>query len=333
MQASRVISYMQTLLGDPSGDYHTNAKMLLHLNAALEDICDRSRSLKVSSYHQVEEEQAFYGLPPTFLEVDIVGILWQGKFYELQYADLGVHLPSTFTAGPQPNQPPWRYTIWGQGAREKYIGNVIASPTPGADTSGEVFFFSDIPMPDARPGDRLVNVTDDSEGQITHLDEGFSEVTFADLVGGDNNRMQIGDIFRVISPEESVKNIIISPPPQFTDPVGTESLFIYYTRSHAEMTQYLIDNDNDTLEIDPEFASALRNRIGYYASLDEHGADHPTTEAFDIRYQTDYARATVPVNRRIREFITSWRDGVRRNRSIRGFETISRNANWNSRPY
>ena len=99
-------------------------------------------------------------------------------------------------------------------------------------------------------------------------------------------------------------------------------------RSHQEMTQQRIDDENDTLEIDTEFASTLRHRVSYYASLDERGIDHPATQAYDIKYETDYARAIIPVRRRIRQFITSWRAGVRRNRSVRGTETITRTGDW-----
>ena len=78
---------------------------------------------------------------------------------------------------------------------------------------------------------------------------------FEDLAGGDDNRMQVGDEFRILSPEASRKNLVISPPPTTADEDGTESLFLYYARSHQEITQQLIDDENDRLEIDSEFAS------------------------------------------------------------------------------
>lgn len=331
MRASQVIDYVATLLGDPSKDYHTADKLLLHLNAALEDICDRSRSLRSPSYHRLIANQAMYGLPASFLEADIVGIVYQGRWRELAYADFGPTLPSIIdevTAG----LAPWRYTIWGQAHIEKYVAIVVENPNTN-DPSGEVSFTSSVPLSGVLRGDRVINITDDSEGRVSAVSADFLEVTFEDLAGGTANRMRVGDQFRILSPEASRKNLVISPPPTVSDETGTESLFLYFSRSHQEMTQQRIDDENDRLEIDPEFASTLRHRVSYYASLDEKGLDHPATQGFDIKYETDYAKAIIPVRRRIRQFISSWRAGVRRNRSIRGFETISRAADWSLKPY
>lgn len=331
MRASQVIDHVATLLGDPSKDYHTADKLLLHLNAALEDICDRSRSLRSPSYHRLIAHQSMYGLPESFLEADIVGIVYQGRWRELDYADLAPTLPAIIddvTAG----LAPWRYTIWGQAHIEKYVATVIENPNTN-DQSGEVSFYSSVPLSGVLRGDRVVNITDDSEGRVSALSEGFSQVIFEDLAGGDDNRMQVGDEFRILSPEASRKNLVISPPPTTADEDGTESLFLYYSRSHQEITQQRIDDENDRLEIDPEFASTLRHRVSYYASLDEKGLDHPATQGFDIKYETDYAKAIIPVRRRIRQFISSWRAGVRRNRSVRGTETITRAGDWDLRPY
>ena len=331
MRASQVIDHVATLLGDPSKDYHTADKLLLHLNAALEDICDRSRSLRSPAYHRLIANQSMYGLPASFLEADIVGIVYQGRWRELEYADLGPTLPAIIddvTAG----LAPWRYTIWGQAHIEKHVATVIENPNTN-DQSGEVSFYSSVPLSGVLPGDRVINITDDSEGCVRELSEGFSQVTFEDLAGGTANRMAIGDEFRILSPEASRKNLIISPPPTTTDETGTESLFLYYARAHQEITQERIDDGNDTLEIDSEFASTLRNRIMYYASLDEKGLDSAATQAYDIKYESDYYRAIIPVRRRIREFVSSWRAGVRRNRSVRGTETITRTGDWNLQPY
>ena len=226
MRASQVIDHVATLLGDPSKDYHTADKLLLHLNAALEDICDRSRSLRSPSYHRLIANQSMYGLPESFLEADIVGIVYQGRWRELDYADLGPTLPAIIddvTAG----LAPWRYTIWGQAHIEKYVATVIENPNTN-DQSGEVSFYSSVPLSGVLRGDRIINITDDSEGRVSALSEGFSQVIFEDLAGGDDNRMQVGDEFRILSPEASRKNLVISPPPTTADEDGTESLFIYY---------------------------------------------------------------------------------------------------------
>lgn len=331
MRASQIIDHVATLLGDPNKDYHTADKLLLHLNAALEDICDRSRSLRSPSYHRLIAHQSMYGLPASFLEADIVGIVYQGRWRELAYADLGPTLPAIIddvTTG----LAPWRYTIWGQAHIEKHVATVVENPNTN-DRSGEVSFYSSVPLSGVLRGDRIINITDDSEGRVRAVSADFLEVTFEDLAGGDANRMQVGDVFRILSPEASRKNLVISPPPTVSDEGGTESLFLYFSRSHQEMTQQRIDDENDTLEIDTEFASTLRHRVSYYASLDERGIDHPSTQAHDIKYETSYSRAIIPVRRRIREFVSSWRAGVRRNRIGRGNEIISRRGDWGLKPY
>ena len=331
MRASTVINHVRTLLGDPHGDYHQTDKMLLHLNAALEDICDRSRSLRVPSYHPLIAGQAAYGLPDSFLEADIVGVIYQGLWRELDYADLGPTLPA-FINETMTGAAPSRYTIWGQARIERHVGVVVEAPDD-VEASGELRFYSSVTLADALPGDRLINITDGSEGIVYKLLSGGSRVTFTDLSGGDDNTMQVGDEFRILSPEASRKNLIISPPPMESDELGNESLFIYFSRSHQEITQQRIDDGNDTLEIDTEFASTLRHRISYYASLDEKGLDHSATQGFDIKYETDYAKTIIPVRRRIRQFVSSWRSGVRRNRTARGSETITRSGDWGLKFY
>ena len=331
MRASQVIDYVATLLGDPNKDYHTADKLLLHLNAALEDICDRSRSLRAPSYHPLIAGQAAYGLPDSFLEADIVGVIYQGLWRELDYADLGPTLPP-FINETMTGAVPSRYTIWGQARIERHVGVVVEAPDD-VEASGELRFYSSVTLADALPGDRLINITDGSEGIVYKLLSGGSRVTFTDLSGGDDNTMQVGDEFRILSPEASRKNLIISPPPMESDELGNESLFIYFSRSHQEITQQRIDDENDRLEIDTEFSSTLRHRISYYASLEERGLDHSATQGFDIKYETDYAKTIIPVRRRIRQFVSSWRAGVRRNRTIRGTETISRAADWDLKFY
>lgn len=331
MRASEVINHVRILLGDPDADYHTDEKMLMHLNFALMDICDRSRSLRVSSYRGLIKDQSAYGLVNGFLEMDLVGVIYQGIWVELDFADLGTQLPEIFT-NIFSGFSPWRYTIWGQAHDEKYVSTVVEPPI-GVDDSGETFFRASEPMAGVLPGDILVNITDDSQGIVSSLSNGDLRVTFSNLSGGTNNIMAVGDQFRITSPEAGRKNLIISPPPTKTDEVGVESLFMYYSRSHQEITQKRIDDGNDNLEIDLEFASTLRHRVSYYASQDEKGIDHAATQLYDSKYETDYNKAIVPVRRRIRQFISSWRNNVKNRRSIRGQETIIRRGDWNLKPY
>ena len=335
MQASEIIDHIRILLGDENADYHTDAKMLIHLNRALKDICERSRSLRTAQYTALIKDQSAYGLVNTFLEMDIVGVIFNGEWCELDYDDLGGQLPHIFTNIHYGSYTPWKYTIWGQAHNEKVVTTVqeVVSHQTSYPGVGGGTFIAASEIPTVLKHDRLINITDNSEGVITDVDNPNGRITYQRLGGGADNEMAVDDQFRVVSPEAKQKNLIISPPPNKTDEKGVESMFTYFARSHQEITQARIDDRNDFLEIDPEFSSTLLHRIGYYASLDEKGLDHPATQSFDIKYETDYRTAIIPVRRRITQFISSWRKSLRGRKSIRGNEVINRRGNWDPKPY
>ena len=47
MTCRELIAQLQTQLGDPHGDYHTQAGLLIQVNQALRDISSRSRSVDI----------------------------------------------------------------------------------------------------------------------------------------------------------------------------------------------------------------------------------------------------------------------------------------------
>ena len=163
-------------------------------------------------------------------------------------------------------------------------------------------------------GDKIINYTDNSEGIVTDKSL-FSEtvgIFHFQMFNGADNMMEIGDEFRILSNTEHLHSILLSPPPQTDDEIGSESIFIYYAKRQIPISMFNITGGTDEIELGAEWHSALRHRVGYYASLEEKGVDNPQTQFYDIKYETDYMRTVAKANRRIREAISSWTSGHKR---------------------
>lgn len=326
MRAGELIRHIQTLLGDPTGDYHTTEKMLLHLNTAVDDIGARSRTLCTWHFEPVQEGRGMYGLPENFLAYKYVAFFYQGELCELTPGNTRDTAPAIFRDPQQRSyRIPHTYAHAGNAFIEKLVATVIENPVDrDADNSGEVRFWSSAPAYGVNPGDRLINFTDNSEGYVTALAEGFSQITFEQLANGEANRMQVGDEFRILSRTEHRHTIAISPPPQITDEIGDESLYIYLARQHIPIREADIDKSDD-IELDTEFNSALRHRVMYYASLEERGIDHPSTISYDVKYETDYMKAFPKANNKIKQYISHWR---RNRRQVPRIKTLRQTADF-----
>ncbi|MCY4129595.1 MAG: hypothetical protein OXG15_10220, partial [Gammaproteobacteria bacterium] len=161
-------------------------------------------------------------------------------------------------------------------------------------------------------GDRLLNMTDGSEAEITTIFDGTNVNTlyYQTLSGGEDNALEVGDNIRIVPPNTSRHVLNISPPPQETSEMGEEPLSIFYARSHPKITQELIDNENDELEIDLELQSTLENRVCYYGSLAQHGIEHQQTRMFLAEGNEEYKKARPKGKERVRDEITLWRRRV-----------------------
>lgn len=326
MRAGLLLKQMQTLLGDPNGDYHNDAKMLLHINTALTDICTRARTLCTWHYEAGIEGQGMYGLPEAYLETKYAGYYDNGEMYELRPGGVPDVAPAIFRE-PRSKQIPHTYAHAGNAYIEKVLAVVIEHPL-GGDNTGETSFFSDVPAFGVKIGDRIINMTDNSEGEVLELSQGFSEITFKNLINGDRNTMAVGDVFRILSTSEHRHAIAISPPPPRTDPFGAESIYLYIARDHKPITEEDLERENDEIELGTEWDSAIRHRVGYYASLEENGIDHQKTIAFSVQYETDYRKTFPSANRRIRQYLTSWRQQGQR---IKPRRTIVQKADYSVR--
>lgn len=315
MRAGNFITHVQSLVGDPAGDFHTTEKVLRHLTTAIEDICTRSRTICTWLYIAAERGRGMYGLPDNFLEFKFVGFYYQDQLIELHPGGVADTAPRIFSERYQTyNRIPHTFADGGNAFIEKVVTTVQTLESqqqvyPGVGTGT---FIAGAEIPTVKRGDRLINFTDNSEGDIIDVDPPNGRVTYANLANGEDNTMSEGDEFRILSRTEHLHTLVLSPPPQKDDATGAESIYVFFAREHIPITMADIDNQNDEIEIGTEWNSTLRHRVCYYASLEEKGIDNPQTQIYDVKYETDYMKAFPKANRRIRQILSTWRRGGKR---------------------
>ena len=303
MQAREMIHRCQRLLGDPHGDAFTEAILLEHLNASLGEIADRARYLHVPAYLPLVEGQAWYTLPPNFLSTDLVVV--RGVPDPLAHTSFAQVLPWLF-AGTYSGTPQC-YDIFGNGADERFVAEVAHRQDPLDTRTVEIdnlrggggFKF----------GDLLINVTNANavaevvDGQVPFQ---LDYVKYTGGVPGRSN-FEPGDIVRVVSPNASLKSIVLSPTPDTTDDTGVESLFLFAAMRPREITQHNLDASNDDMELDVELEVCLQHLIMFYARLSESSADDPKVLAQQSLFETALFQRLPKIRRRVRE----WKAGYR----------------------
>lgn len=313
MRAGNFITHVQSLLGDPEGEFHTTEKVLLHLNTAIEEVCTRSRTICTWIYLPAIKGQGMYGMPDDFLAFKYVGFYYQDQLLEIHPGGIADAAPAIFSQRNYYNIP-HTFAEGGNAYVEKVVTTVqrlieTQEVYPGVGTGA---FIANAEIPTVLVGDRLINYTDGSEGVVTAVDNPNGRISYADLANGQDNTMSQGDHFRILSRTEHRHTLSIAPPPQKTDKVGAESIFVFYAREHLPITKEHIDNRNDEIEIGTEWNAALRHRVCYYGSLEEKGIDNHQTQLFEVAYETEYMKRYPKANRRIQQTITTWRRGGKR---------------------
>ena len=152
MTCREIIEQVQVLLGDPHGDYHTQAGLLIQINQALRDISSRSRSVRVKQFQRAISGQYEYGIPFGFLEMHIAA------FYHVDWYQL---TPTTIASIESisswvSSNIPWNYDVWGNAAREKVVDNVASIVTETSDNRITI----DTAYPSVLVGDRIINLSD-----------------------------------------------------------------------------------------------------------------------------------------------------------------------------
>ena len=177
MTCRELIAQVQVLLGDPHGDYHTQAGLLIQVNQALRDISSRSRSVQVKQFHRAIAGQYEYGLPSGFLEMHIAAF-YHVDWYQLTPATIAsIESISSWVS----SNIPWNYDVWGNAAREKVVANVASN------TDNELTI--DAAHPSVLAGDRIINLSDaQSEGIVQSVsystEDGETTITYSSLRGG-----------------------------------------------------------------------------------------------------------------------------------------------------
>lgn len=305
MNCRELIAQLQTQLGDPHGDFHTQSGLLIHVNQALREISSRSRSVDIKAFLLAAENQHEYGLPSGFLTMHWVAFDNGYDWDPLKPATL----PALETlASWMSSNTPWNYDIWGNSAVEKAVDTVVSN----ANNELRV----DTAYPTVKAGDRIINLSDaQSEGIINNVvrntEEGWLELGYDDLIGGTRLQFQADDVFRILSPESAQKTLMIAPAPSRTDELGEESLWIYYSRLHRQFKQVDLDRENDELELDTELETCLIHRCLYWARGSELGFSDPETQVQERDYESRYQTAIPHVRRRIKQNISTWRQNVR----------------------
>ena len=305
MTCRELIAQVQVLLGDPHGDYHTQAGLLIQVNQALRDISSRSRSVQVKQFHRAIAGQYEYGLPSGFLEMHIVAF-YHVDWYQLTPATIAsIESISSWVS----SNIPWNYDVWGNAAREKVVANV-ASNTGNTLTLKAAY-------PNVLEGDRIINLSDkQSEGFVRSVQydttEDETRITYSNLQGGTRTTFETDEDVRIVSPEESMKSLVIAPPPDFSDAAGAESIWIYLSRMHRQFQQADLDRGNDQLELDIELERALLHHTLFYARGGELGFKDSETQSQAVLYESAYQMAMPHVRRRMKESISMWRRGISR---------------------
>lgn len=301
MRASDVIEQIQRLCEDPHGDVHDTDSVLKSLNRALSDISVRSRSIADISYERIYSDQFRYGLSDGFLEIHLAGYIYGNNpdnWYPLTRTTLAA---TEFLSNSAISfQRPYSYDIWGRASLETMNSTVEESlPNNEFRPAGNI-------SENVRTGQRIINVTDRSEGFIDAL-PGTNIIRYRDLRGGADNEMQVNDVFQTLTAHAPLHTIVLSPKPRIADTQGQESLWIYQSRKHRTITTEHIAHENDYLELDAELESALLHLSCYWQRIPELGINDSVIATHKSEYETEYRKYAPFFRDRVRENMNAWK--------------------------
>lgn len=141
---------------------------------------------------------------------------------------------------------------------------------------------------------------------LTESNETEQVLGYTELKGGTRGYLQEGDKVRLLSPGSPLQSLIVTPVPTSVGEVGHEALFLFIARAHRRISALDIESENDELELDLEFESALLERLTYYMRRDELGARDDETQAQFVLAESAYREALPDVLKRIRAWKVAW---------------------------
>ena len=316
--ATEVIENCLLWLRDPHQDWHKTDMMLRYLNRALRHIARKSQSITSHAFLPVLKDIFRYPLPDDFLHALIVGFdpSPNGEWYELEFR-MDKTVDRVARSRYRVGEYPTIYSVAGRSVIDRYHGYVHSTTDTdngftlrsGSDEDSarapQILFHSIF-----KPDDRLLNVTDGSEAAITTVDLEHETLYYQILSGGADNELVVDDEVRIVSPQESRHTLNIAPKPRKDSAIGKEQLSLFYAREHPVIIAQNLTNENDTLELDLEFETALEHLVCYYGSIAQHGRNDRGTEIFKADYESEYDDAFPAVNKRVREAASLWEHGV-----------------------
>ena len=313
MRAQDVINYCRIMAGDEYGDIHTDAKMLLHLDTVLRDISYRSRCLVEGLYLPATAGQSLYGLPEGFLRLDIAA--WQqsdGSYLPMSPITMSI---ASWSVHNNITGRPRNYDVFGRAAVERAVREVhrIGALPVRQDEHDSVVLKGDQSVI-LKAGDRIVNVSDGSAtGYVVYTQNTLTTsnaleqvIAYSELKGGTRPHLQEDDEVRILSPGSPLHSLVVSPVPSDVGETGHEALFLYVARVHRKITQQHIDDENDDIELDIEFETALREYVIYQMMRAESNTIDAAIQAQEVKAETAYRRALPDVRKRIRQWILMW---------------------------
>ena len=313
--ATELIENCLLSLQDIHQDWHKPSKMLSYVNRSLRDIANKSQSITSYAFLPVIKDIFRYPLPHNFLQALIVG--FDAGSYG--WRELSARMDSTIDRVSLSifnntfDGYPLYYSVAGRSVVDRFYGYVSDIKDDGLTFALTQDADMEIPAPSSlfngtvKRGDRLLNVTDGSETSIIAIDPTLQFLDRNPLFGGEDDALEVGDEIRIVSPEQSLHTLNLAPHPTVNSKVGEEPLSLFYARRHRVVTQTDIDDENDMLELDIEFESALENRVCYYGSLARHDVDDQQTRLFKADYVSDYNEAFPNINKRVREAASLWK--------------------------
>ena len=292
MDARELMSRTRLYINDEANAAVTDSEMLGLMNDTLNRVSSMSRTIRQGLSIDVLEGQGIYGLPDEFSEIHSAFFRDQRGLVELGQTvlDENVILAEYGSWGPS------CYDTW---EKAKIAKDVVAIVS--VDTGSQTFDY--FPTTGAALiGDEIQNSSDSnslSEVLAVSVDAvtGRTTVRHGDVLGNVRD-YQDNDIVRIINPAVTNYAISLAPYPNATDAPGDESLSIYISLKHREITQDMIDNRNDSLEIDSEMFDAVVWDLTHRCQMVIAGAVHPETMKYEQIASQRFWQAFPRVNSR-----------------------------------
>jgi hypothetical protein len=318
MTIQAVIDRVAKLLRDSAKNYWTNQLLYDSTKEIVYEIARQTRALRKSVAIAVVAGQADYRLPSDLLAIEMATYNDGEGGYPLQRADLkSIAFSERYTPG--------RLTRWYDFPEDARIMRASGTATGGSNTTlinTGVDFTTLAGERVIAKGDRVLNLTDGSEGKVgtiaaTTITIKGTTTAVAGLSGGADNLFAAGDSYRIDSYHTIHEAIRLHGTPDATDAVGTKSLQIVYQSGHFDIDVAVADQGINTatgpvtveIELDTEYNEAVFEGVQWKALAYRHGANSVEAQSQYAIYIRKRREATPLAKTRSDEMMDSWSRG------------------------